>query len=401
MPSLCYVIFRVQTARALKHKPLSLRHRSTLADCLPIMPFRSGFSRSSRARVKALTAVTDVGSDLACDTTPDGRAAEARRLLLEQIGDFVIRHDLAVTAQNLATVCGALSGSHPELAGALAARETAGEPIDQRWLDTLARLDPDAHSRIAALETLSDKLEYALMRFAQTARAAQNETSDHRGAIGEQIEALEGPPELAQVLGLSRAVLARIEQVEAAMARSEAETEQLRQNLAKARIEADVDHLTRLPNRRAFERRLVSAAIEAHAKGEPLALAFCDVDHFKQVNDRHGHDAGDRVLCALAANFTELAGDSCFVARHGGEEFVLLFYAMGKAEAKARLDVIRRAFAARMLMNRDTGQPFGRITFSAGVAEVTEDADMRSALGRADAALYRAKQEGRNRVELG
>jgi diguanylate cyclase len=355
------------------------------------MPFRTGFSRSSRA--PATGAPTE--------TAPVGRAAEARRLLLEQIGDFVIRHDLAVTAQNLATVCGALSGSHPELAGALAAREIAGEPIDQRWLDTLTRLDPDGHSRIAALETLSDKLEYALMRFAQTARAAQNETSDHRGMMSERIEALEGPPELAQVLELSRAMLARIEQVEAAMARSEAETEQLRQSLAKARIEADVDHLTRLPNRRAFERRVVSAALEARGKGEPLALAFCDVDHFKQINDRHGHAAGDRVLCALAANFTELAGDSCFVARHGGEEFVLLFYQMGKTQAKARLDAIRRALAARVLMNRETSQPFGRITFSAGVAEVTEDADIRDALGRADAALYRAKQEGRNRVELG
>jgi len=353
------------------------------------MRFSSGFSRSARKLAAASS------------PPPEGRAEEARRQLLERIGEFVTRHDLAVTASNMATICGALSGSHPELAGALVQREAAGEPIDQRWLDTLARLDPDGHSRIAALETLSDKLEYALMRFAQTARAAQSETSDHRGAIGEQIETLTGPEGLTQVLELSHAMLERIEQVEEAMARSKAETERLRENLAKARIEADVDHLTRLPNRRAFERRLVSAALEARGRGEPLALAFCDVDHFKQVNDRHGHAAGDRVLCALAANLSEAAGDTCFVARHGGEEFVLLFYGLGKEAACRRLDAIRRAQAARQLMNRDTGQPFGRITFSAGVAEVTEDADTRSALARADAALYRAKQEGRNRVEPG
>ncbi len=355
------------------------------------MHFPTGYlSRSSRARVEAAPALHP----------NETRAQEARRVLLEKIGDFVTRHDLPVTGQNLATICGALSGSNPELAGALVQREVAGEPIDQRWLDTLTRLDPEGHSRIAALEVLSDKLEYALMRFAQTARAAQNETSDHRGAIGVQLETLAGPEGLAQVLDLSRAMLDRIEQVEAAMARSEAETERLRENLAKARTEADVDHLTRLPNRRAFERRLVSATMEARAKGEPLALAFCDVDHFKQVNDRHGHAAGDRVLCALAASLSEAAGDACFVARHGGEEFVLLFYGLGKEAAKGRLDAIRRAQAARMLMNRDTGQPFGKITFSAGVAEVTEDADTRGALARADAALYRAKQQGRNRVEL-
>ncbi|OBV10929.1 sensor domain-containing diguanylate cyclase [Erythrobacter dokdonensis] len=336
------------------------------------------------------------------------RAEEARQALLARIGNFVETHDLAVTASNLAAICGGLSGSHPELAQAFAAREIAGEPIDQRWLDTLGRLDPDNHSRIAELEALMDKLEYSLMRFAQTARSAQSETSDHRGALGARIEAMAeieldsaAAGDLAQVLDLSRTMLARIEQVESAMARSQAETERLRENLAKARLEADVDHLTGLPNRRAFERRLVSAAIEARAKGEKLSLGFCDVDRFKLINDNHGHEAGDRVLCAVAATLNEHAGDACFVARHGGEEFVLLFYGMDKQAARAKLDAIRLAQAARRLMNRDTGQPFGRVTFSGGVAEVTEDSDTRSALGRADAALYRAKQEGRNRVMVG
>lgn len=387
MPSLAYAFMRRLGAGALKHAPLSPVALFSPGSEPPIMPFSSGLSRRARA---------------AAATPPaEGRAAEARRRLLERISDFVIRHDLAVTPPNLAMICGALSGSHPELAGAVVQREASGEPIDQRWLDTLGRLDPDGHSRMAALETLTDRLEYALTRFAQTARAAQSETSDHRGAIGAQIAALAGPEGLAQVLDLSRAMLARIEQAEAAMARSEAETEQLRARLAQARIEADVDHLTGLPNRRAFERRLAAAALEARERGAALSLAFCDVDHFKAINDRHGHAAGDRVLCALAASFAEIAGDACFVARHGGEEFVLLFDGLDKEAARARLDRFRRAQGARRLMNRETGQPFGRITFSGGVAEVTADADTRSALARADAALYRAKQEGRNRVVLG
>ncbi|WDA41998.1 GGDEF domain-containing protein [Erythrobacter sp. BLCC-B19] len=358
------------------------------------MPFPAGYlSRSPRTRDAAAAS-----APLAPATS---RADAARRDLLDRIADFVTRHDLAMTASNLATICGALSGSHPELAGAMMRREAAGEPIDQAWLDSLAQLDVDTHANVAAFETLSDTLEYAIARFAQTARTAQTETSDHRGAIDAQIATLAGPDGLAQVLDLSRAMLVRIEQIEAAMARSEAEMERLRESLAHARSEADVDHLTRLPNRRAFERKLAAAAIEARETGAPLSLAFCDVDHFKQINDRHGHAAGDRVLCALAGSFAEAAGEHCFVARHGGEEFVLLFRGLRKEAARGRLDAIRRAQAARQLMNRETGQPFGKITFSAGVAEVTEDPDTRSALARADAALYRAKQLGRNRVELG
>jgi diguanylate cyclase len=360
------------------------------------MPFPTGYLiRSARA---------PAGPRVPADAVPapgESHAQAERRALLGRIGAFMDRHDLTVTPQNLATICGGLLGTQPEIASMLTAREASGEPIDQRWLDTLARFDPEGHSRIAALDTLSDKLEYALMRFAQAARAAQSETSDHRGAIGVHLEAIGAPEGLEQVLDLSRAMLARLEQVEAAMAKSHAETEQLRDSLAKARIEADVDHLTRLPNRRAFERRLVSAALEAQRRGEPLSLAFCDVDHFKQINDRHGHAAGDRVLCALAATLAEGAGEACFVARHGGEEFVLLFHGLAKEAARGRLDAVRRAQAARALMNRDTGEPFGKITFSAGIAEVTENTDIRSALARADAALYRAKQQGRNRVELG
>jgi diguanylate cyclase len=365
------------------------------------MPFASRFlARSGRH--------ADTASVAESAPVAGSRAAEARRALLQQIAEFVEAHDLPVTASNLATICGGLSGSHRELAQAFAAREIAREPIDQRWLDTLGRLDPDGHARIAELEALMDKLEYSLMRFAQTTRSAQSETSDHRGALGAQIEAIaeaDLPPgaagELAQVIDLSRAMLARIEQVESAMARSQEETERLRESLARARMEADVDHLTGLPNRRAFERRLVSAAIEARAKGEMLSLAFCDIDRFKLINDTHGHEAGDRVLCAVAATLNDHAGDGCFVARHGGEEFVLLFYGMDKHAAQAKLDAIRIAQAARRLVNRETGQPFGRVTFSGGVAEVTEDADTRSALARADAALYRAKQDGRNRVLVG
>jgi len=314
-----------------------------------------------------------------------------------------------VTSGNLAAICGALSGANGKLAEAFAAREIAGEPVDQRWLDTIARLDPDNNDRMSELEKLMDRLEYSLMRFAQTAKSAQDETSDGREALGAQIEAIatasgsvgsstEESVKVADVVDLSRAMLARIEQVETAMERSQAETQELRSNLAKARTEADVDHLTRLPNRRAFERRFNSATSDAKEKGEPLCVAFCDVDHFKAVNDTHGHDAGDRILVAIASTLNEIANDECFVSRHGGEEFVLLFYGLDKDAAWRKLDGVRRVMANKQLMNRETGKPFGKITFSGGVADVTEDADARSALSRADAALYQAKSGGRNQI---
>ncbi|MEO0590254.1 MAG: GGDEF domain-containing protein [Pseudomonadota bacterium] len=337
------------------------------------------------------------------DVSP--RVLEARLDLLERIRAFAMKHSLDVNGPNLAAICNALSGSNAQLAEAFVTREISGEPIDQRWLDTLARLDPDTNDRIAELETLMDQLEYSLIRFAQTARSAADETSDHRGVLDQQISEMdkamsagEGGAEVSRVIDLSRTMLESIASVEQAMERSQAETDSLRENLAKARMEADVDHLTRLPNRRAFERRLASAAAQARANGEPLCVAFCDIDHFKAVNDTHGHDAGDRVLCAVASTLNSLASDDCFVARHGGEEFVLLFHGLAKQAAFDKLDGVRRAMAVKQLMNRETGRPFGKVTFSGGLAELRDEGDPRDALAVADAALYQAKETGRNKI---
>ncbi len=339
------------------------------------------------------------------DIPPQSSVRAARHDLLTHISDFLIRHDLDITGTNLSLVCAALSGSNRQLAQEFAARETSREPIDQRWINTMTRLDPGTHDRIAELEKLMDKLEYSLLRFAQTAKSAQDESSQHRGAIGRQIKEIQSGSvahsegmRVERVIELSASMLERLEQVEKAMDRSESETQQLRSSLAQARHEADVDHLTRLPNRRAFERRLKSASDEARANDVPLCIAFCDVDNFKQVNDRHGHDAGDRILCAIANTLNAIANDECFIARHGGEEFVLLFYGLTKQEAWHKLDKVRGMMASKQLLNRETGKPFGKITFSGGVAEVTEDSDPRSALARADAALYEAKKAGRNTI---
>lgn len=339
------------------------------------------------------------------------RAREARAELMEKIAQFVLENEVDITGSNLATVAEGLTGSKPELSKAFAAQEISGEPVNQSWLDSLMRKatsdrkDRADGERMKALEKLMDRMEGQLTRFSDVTRTAKNESTEHRGAIDAHIEEIsrseiEGSlrAELDRVIAISQAMVERMNQVEVAMERSQAETTLLRNSLDKARQEADIDHLTRLPNRRAFERRLEKAMQMVEATGEALSVAICDVDHFKAVNDTHGHDAGDRVLVAVAAILNSHASADCFVARHGGEEFVLVYQGADKDEAWRRLDAVRRAQAAKRMINRDTGKAFGRITFSGGIAQVENREDARAALGRADAALYKAKKEGRNRI---
>lgn len=326
---------------------------------------------------------------------------QGRRLLLDAIGEFLLDHDLAITPDNLAAAHGAFSGSNPPLARQIAARLQSGDPITQAWLDETTA-NHAAEQRDDAIEQLMEKLEENLSVFTKTSKAARTASAEYSGQLEQHVTDLAQVSDAGQIIanltGLAKAMADRTRKLEQDMRRSEEESEAMRRSLDRAKRDAEIDHLTGLPNRRAFEALIDRHYREAQAAIEPLSVAFCDIDHFKQVNDTHGHDAGDRVIKIIADALALISNDNCHVARHGGEEFVMLFRGLPPAEAKVRLDRTREELAGRVLVNRKTEEPFGQITFSGGVANVFAYADPRAALSAADEALYKAKQAGRNQI---
>lgn len=334
-------------------------------------------------------------------------ATQGRRLLLDAIAEFLLDNDLAVTPDNLGAAHGIFSGANPPLARQIAARLQVGDPITQEWLDE-ATANCAAEQTDHAIDRLMEKLEENLDAFGKTSTAARSATAEYSGQLEQHVTELaqaddavqsDDPAQIiANLAGLAKAMSERTRKLEHDMRRSEEESEAMRRSLDRAKRDAEIDHLTGLPNRRAFETLIERHYREAQAAIEPLSVAFCDIDHFKAVNDTHGHDAGDRVLRIIADALAQISNDNCHVARHGGEEFVMLFRGLAPAEAKARLDRTREEVAARILVNRKTEEPFGQITFSGGVASVFAYSDPRAALSAADEALYKAKQAGRNQI---
>ena len=191
-----------------------------------------------------------------------------------------------------------------------------------------------------------------------------------------------------------------VAEVRAACERAEGERE-LRMRLDYAEAHAESDVLTGLMNRRAFEGRLAEAMANTGRHREPLAFVMLDLDHFKQVNDTFGHGGGDRVLLyfARALRRAVRAGDQAF--RYGGEEFALL---LPRCDAQGALRVVSRI--QHDLRSRPVSVVEGRPTvvrFSAGIATAEEANGFRleDLVARADAALYKAKSAGRDRIELG
>lgn len=202
------------------------------------------------------------------------------------------------------------------------------------------------------------------------------------------------------LLQVTRAMIDRTELAETRLRATNSELRALQRDLSVAQESAERDPLTGLPNRRALEQALVRAVDTARRADAALSIAFCDIDNFKRLNDVHGHAVGDRVLRLVGDCLSEDADDRTFVGRQGGEEFIVLFEGLPVIEAAARIDAIREALSQRMLRSRSDGTPIGRVTFSAGVAALAGNEGTEELLHRADQALYRAKEGGRNQVVI-
>jgi diguanylate cyclase len=179
---------------------------------------------------------------------------------------------------------------------------------------------------------------------------------------------------------------------------SKSEISNLQQSLEAIRAESLTDPLTGLGNRKYFDRSIDSAVQNALASGEPLSLLMFDIDHFKSFNDSYGHLTGDQVLRLVGMSLRQTIKGQDITARYGGEEFAVVLPNTAMRQALTVADHIRRAVMAKELKKKSTGEILGRVTISVGVSMLTPDDDTDSLIERADACLYAAKRNGRNRV---
>lgn len=327
----------------------------------------------------------------------------AKRRMIGKVADFLIDHDLEVLPYTLGIAYDCVTGASPRLAQMILERTERGLPVTLRWLEEVSR-DGGPEKVEDTLHDLMEQLNVGLTDFGDAMKGARTATSEYGSALQRHVEDLRTARStgeaITELTALTRAMMTHTRAIEADLERSEKRTLELQATLEETRRAADQDHLTGLPNRRAFEHLFDRELAEARSACEPLSVAFVDIDHFKRINDTHGHPAGDRVLKVVAETLDRISNSRCHVARHGGEEFAVLFRGMTLEQAWKRLDGAREEIAERRLVNRATDQPFGRITFSGGLADVFAHPGKSAAMKAADEALYVAKEGGRNQIVM-
>jgi diguanylate cyclase len=293
-------------------------------------------------------------------------------------------------------------GSNSALAQDLAA---LGSRATQEELDEIAERHLGAPQTVV-MEKASDKLLSELDALLKLLRQEQNSLESYSKLLSETAVRIGSKNSFSSEI-IRSAISLLSEATEDKVAHGERtvddmvqrshEMDQVRRELDEYKRIANTDSLTRLANRRAFDERL--ASVYDNPTALPLtALVLADIDNFKKINDNFGHPVGDKILATVASVLRASVRKDVFVARTGGEEFAMIVEGNTPEEVLLICERVRRALEARVFRNTRSGINYGPVTISLGFSMAAQAADPGDLYVQSDAALYYAKNSGRNRT---
>jgi diguanylate cyclase len=317
----------------------------------------------------------------------------------------MLRHGVPPTPSNYMLWYAHVAGTVPELSRTIEILVSNNQEFTPARNEELFQRFFGNDGALAAIQRTGDQLQQSVARVLQHIAAAGGEAREYGKTLdsySSQIDEAKDAGRLRSIVsGLveeTQRVAARNALLESQLTQSSGEINVLRQNLEAVRHEALTDALTGIANRKSFDERLRVAALEAMESGEPLSLLFLDIDHFKRFNDSFGHQLGDQVLALVARTLTDCVKGRDTTARYGGEEFAIILPNTRLTDALRVAEQIRNTMQRRRIVGKSTGEDYGTVTLSIGVAAFRPGEPLAEMLGRADAALYHAKKNGRNRV---
>lgn len=316
--------------------------------------------------------------------------ARTKNRIATEVLAFLDRQRLDPTPQNYTLGYHYVAGVNAAVSKAVNEATDGGIRLTQEEADDISSRHGFSMGGGAMLNDGADAIRHQMLKLADITSNQSAATSRFGRDLSDGMSRMGDAA--SDMMAVVAAMIERTAAAELELAQSAAEAEQLRQDLDAARTDANMDALTQLPNRRSID----AALAKLERAGKPRTMAFCDVDRFKAVNDTYGHAVGDRVLQAVSNILRETCSGKATVARWGGEEFVVVFEGDVVEKAADVIEIARKTLTEKKFKLRETDEPLGVISFSAGIA--SGGGATSEIAARADALLYKAKEEGRNRI---
>lgn len=324
---------------------------------------------------------------------------------LRQALKEIASYNLAYTPIAYAVWYEYVTGRNPELIREMdQARKTANAISDDMVLEWFKK--HIATRQLLAAEQKTRELKAIISEITAQIGSSGSRLSDHGEKLAAYTRRLETTSSVEEIMDISRgimsgthAVVSDSQSLKKEMDETLTEIHALKKELEGLKQEAKTDMLTGLLNRRGFKEAMDKAMDQTNSSSTPLSVIIADIDHFKRINDSHGHLIGDSVLKMLARFFREHIKGKDIVARFGGEEFIMVLPETPLKGAFVLAEQIRLNLKT-MRWRTKSGSPIGAITMSLGVAQHRAGESIPDLIERADTALYQAKSTGRNKTQI-
>lgn len=329
------------------------------------------------------------------------KAAENMRLALP----LMKKHGVPMTPDNYAVWYEHVAGANAELSEKLQAMLTDNliltEAQNKGLYEQFFNIEKE-HLQVVEMRQELARLLKEVISFVYSSVAHTDKTNSHLADLLTRINRDMSPQEVhdlvEQILEETRLVVSGGELLSERLNTAVAEVQALKKELNQTKREAKTDTLTGLANRKAFDDLVSKVTNDADGSGLDVCLLFCDLDIFKEVNDKHGHLVGDQVLKVVSNTLKDSVKGRDLVARYGGEEFSIILLNTSLQNAKTLAENIRKEIASKRIQRKDTREALDQITMSFGVARYVPTEGVESFMQRADRALYMSKRKGRNCV---
>jgi len=324
---------------------------------------------------------------------------------LRQVIPMLTKHKVPATPVNYSVWYSYVSGQQLALNEAINNTLEQGKPITSEFCNELYEAYVDGSAMISAQEEIQKKLSKIVTQTIQNVGEACKEAETFDQTLNQRSTQLDQVSDndslqmlISQMTTDTRKMAENGQSLQNQMHETKSEVEQLRQELDQVKQAARQDSLTGLSNRGSFDEHMEILTQLPANNSHPGCLMMLDIDHFKRINDNFGHLVGDRVIKYVAALLKQVVGENQIIARYGGEEFAVVMKDTPYEVVLKLAEKIRIGLSKSKLQRKESGETIGQITISIGVTKQQEDDTPERFIERADAALYKAKNGGRDQV---